>query len=96
MPLKAVNAERLREDQVLRQERVEADEALRGERAEHAALLAAERKETDKDLSRERACSDKAMSTRDEFLGIVSHGLRTMLSTMIGCTGSLSAGRANP
>jgi signal transduction histidine kinase len=94
-PLKAVNAERLREDQVVRQERMEADEALRGERAEHAALLAAERKETDNDLSRERARSDNAVYTRDEFLGIVSHDLRNMLSGMVGFAG-LIAREASP
>ena len=89
-PLKAVNAERLREDQVVRQERVEADEALRGERAEHAAVLAAEREETDEDLSRERARSDNAVSTRDDLLGIVSHDLRNMLGGMVGFAGLIA------
>jgi signal transduction histidine kinase len=94
-PLKAVNAERLREDQVVRQERVEADAALRGERAEHAALLAAERRVTDEDLSRERARSDSAVSTRDEFLGIVTHDLRNILGGMVGLA-ALIAREADP
>jgi signal transduction histidine kinase len=94
-PLKAVNAERLREDQVVRLERVEADEALRCERAEHAAVLAAERQDTDEDLSRERVRSDNAVSTRDDFLGIVSHDLRNMLGVMVGFAG-LIAREASP
>jgi signal transduction histidine kinase len=94
-PLKAVDAERSREDHVLQQERVDADEVLRGERAEHAALLAAGRKVTDEDLSRERARSDDAMSTRDEFLGIVSHDLRNILAGMVGFA-TLIAGEADP
>ena len=89
-PLNAVSAARLREDQAVLQEREEADEALRGERAERVALLAAERKETDEGLSRERARSDSTVSTRDEFLGIVSHDLRNMLSGMVGFAGLIA------
>lgn len=70
------------EDRALRQERASADEVLRAERAEHVALLASEREETDKDLLSERERADKAVSTRDEFLGIVSHDLRNLLNTI--------------
>lgn len=79
-----VARERLIEDAVLREERAEADEVLRTERAEGAALLAQERGETDKDLSAERSRSDQAVATRDEFLGVVSHDLRSMLNGVVG------------
>jgi signal transduction histidine kinase len=94
-PRKALDAERSREDQVVRRERFEADEALRGERAEHAATLAAGRKDTDQDLSHERARSDDAVYKRDDFLGIVSHDLRNMLNGMVGFAG-LIAREASP
>ena len=76
--------ERRVEDHVLQKERAEADDTLRGERAEKVSLLAVEREETDKDLSSERARADEAVARRDEFLGIVSHDLRTMLNAMVG------------
>jgi signal transduction histidine kinase len=72
------------EDAAVRVERADADEAVRAERAEQIALLSTERLETDKDLLSERARSDDAVATRDDFLGIVSHDLRNMLSTMVG------------
>lgn len=72
------------EDQAIREERAEADETVRTERAEHVALLAIERDETDKDLTDERARSDDALATRDAFLGVVSHDLRGMLSSVVG------------
>jgi signal transduction histidine kinase len=75
--------ERQREDRALEAERAGADEVLRMERAEHVALLERERGETDKDLLSERARSDDSLAMRDEFLGIVSHDLRNLLSTMI-------------
>jgi signal transduction histidine kinase len=78
-----VQKQRVREDQALRQERATADEAVRDERAEQVTVLAAERDETDKDLLSERARADYALSTRDEFLGIVSHDLRNILSVMV-------------
>jgi signal transduction histidine kinase len=76
--------ERRVEDHVLHEERAEADQTLREERAEKVSLLAVEREETDKDLSSERARADEAVARRDEFLGIVSHDLRTMLNAMVG------------
>lgn len=75
---------RAREDEQLREERADADERVRAERAETSALLATERDETDKDLLSERSRSDAAVATRDEFLGIVSHDLRDMLSAVVG------------
>ena len=71
------------EDQAVRNERADADETLRAERAEQVALLSIEREETDKDLSDERARSDDALATRDAFLGVVSHDLRGMLSSVV-------------
>jgi signal transduction histidine kinase len=79
-----VARERQREDEVLQEERDQADEVLRVERAEGAALLAHERGATDKDLSAERSRSDNAVATRDDFLGMVSHDLRNMLSAIVG------------
>lgn len=71
------------EDQAVRNERADADETLRAERDEQVALLSIERDETDKDLSDERARSDDALATRDAFLGVVSHDLRGMLSSVV-------------
>jgi signal transduction histidine kinase len=79
-----IDKERGLEDRVLRQERATADQVLREERAEHVALLSTERQETDNDLLSERARSDEVHSTRDEFMGIVSHDLRNMLNAMVG------------
>jgi signal transduction histidine kinase len=79
----SIAAERSLEDELVQTERSRADDALRAERAEHAAALAAERAETDRDLSRERERADEAVATRDEFLGIVSHDLRSMLGAAL-------------
>jgi signal transduction histidine kinase len=79
-----IEKERVVEDHVLEEERAEADETLREERAEKIGLLSAEREDTDKDLLSERARADEAVARRDEFLGIVSHDLRTMLNAMVG------------
>jgi signal transduction histidine kinase len=83
--------ERMQEDAALSEERGAADDILRAERAAHAAALEAERDETDRHLSRERARADVAVSTRDEFLAVVSHDLRNMLSAVLGFA-SLIAG----
>jgi signal transduction histidine kinase len=80
----AASAERGLADKVLKRERAAADETLRQERAETVELLAAERDETDKDLSTERLHADAAIATRDEFLAMVSHDLRSMLATVVG------------
>ncbi len=86
----ALAKERGKEDQVLMQERAIADEILKEERAEHVTLLTTEREETDKDLVRERDRADDALATRDEFLSIVSHDLRTLLSQVMGYAGLIS------
>jgi signal transduction histidine kinase len=79
-----VARERRLEDAVLRKERDQADEVLRTERAANTSLLEQERGATDEDLSVERSRSDDAVATRDDFLGIVSHDLRNMLSAVVG------------
>jgi signal transduction histidine kinase len=86
----ALQTERRLEDRVLQKERADADEVLRAERVEGAELLATERDETDKDLSHERSRSDDAVSTRDEFLGIVSHDLRNLLGAVTGFAGLIA------
>lgn len=78
-----VNLERGLADSVLRKERAAADEILRAERAEDASVLVSERDITDQDLSRERSRSDDAVATRDDFLGIVGHELRNMLTSVV-------------
>ncbi len=82
--------ERQVEDRVLEEERADADATLRDERTEKISLLAAEREDTDQDLSSERARADEAVARRDEFLGIVSHDLRTMLNAMVGFAAIIS------
>ncbi|WP_437923814.1 HAMP domain-containing sensor histidine kinase [Sorangium sp. So ce291] len=83
----AVAEERSLEDVLVRDERALADESLRRERAAHARvlskLLPLERDKTDRHLLTERARSDDAISHRDDFLGIVSHDLRNLLSGIV-------------
>lgn len=79
-----LDEERSHEDRALQKERATADRALDEERAIQGALLANERKETDEDLSNERMLIDQALAIRDEFLGLVSHDLRNLLSSMMG------------
>jgi signal transduction histidine kinase len=78
--------ERAQEDAVLSEERAAADERLRRERAEHARILAAllplEREKTDEHLRSERTRADNSIAHRDDFLGMVSHDLRNLLSGM--------------
>jgi signal transduction histidine kinase len=84
-----ITSQRAREDRVVRDERDDADDILsderdeRVERVEQTRRLAAERNETDQDLSIERERSDDAVAVRDDFLGIVSHDLRNMLSSIV-------------
>jgi signal transduction histidine kinase len=79
-----VERERGQEDTRLQQERTNEDETLREERADLAATLSAERQETDHDLLSERNCSDSALGSRSEFLRIVSHELRSLVTAMGG------------
>ncbi|MFY0529247.1 ATP-binding protein [Archangium gephyra] len=78
-----ISQERAREDATLQGERATADAELRDERAERKraldALLHLERAETDTRLVTERARADEGLATRDQFMGMVSHDLRTLL-----------------
>ena len=84
----AVDELRAREDEALDAMRAKADEVLRAERAASARLLVRllplERDQTDQDLLTERARADTALSNRDDFLGMVSHDLRNLLSGILG------------
>ncbi|MDQ3211684.1 MAG: HAMP domain-containing histidine kinase [Acidobacteriota bacterium] len=89
---RVIQRERVLADAALRDERATADETLRQERAAQVSILSVERDETDKDLLSERARSDDMLATRDEFLGIVSHDLRTMLGTLSGFASLIADG----
>jgi signal transduction histidine kinase len=79
----SVARERAHEDSVLQGERATADAERRDERAERrralAELLHLERAETDMWLLLERTRADEGLATRDQFMGMVSHDLRTLL-----------------
>jgi signal transduction histidine kinase len=79
--------ERAREDEALADMRARADEILRAERAAKARLLVKllplERNQTDQHLLTERARSDAALANRNDFLGMVSHDLRDLLSGIL-------------
>lgn len=79
----AVAEERSAEDVALEKERTVASERVHVEREEGAKileeLLHLEREKTDLNLRVERERSDAALASRDEFLGMVSHDLRTLL-----------------
>ncbi len=78
---------RVAADAIVRQERAAADRDLERERAENlrmlARLLPMEREKTDRFLLTERGRSDDDVSNRDDFLGIVSHDLRNLLSGIV-------------
>jgi len=95
-PAHATLAEaRVLDDETLQEERTSADEILRRERDENARvlsrLLPLEREKTDRFLLTERARSDVALSNRDNFLGLVSHDLRNLLSGIVMSAELLSA-----
>jgi signal transduction histidine kinase len=73
---KAVDSARANADEVLRVQREEDRHVL-------AALLPLERRKTDRYLLTERARADDAVAHRDDFLGIVSHDLRDLLSGIV-------------
>ena len=83
------------EDAAVHAEREAADDSLRREREETArtlrSLIPFERAKTDRHLLTERALWDDAVSNRDDFLGIVSHDLRGLLSGIVVAAGLLSA-----
>ena len=74
---------RAREDAILTAQRGGADAVVDDERAGRlvalASLLAFERQDTDLRLQIERASADDALTSREDFLAMVSHDLRTLL-----------------
>lgn len=76
--------ERAEEDRVLAAARESADESRRSDRRREeralSALLKLERNATDERLVVERTGADEVISARDDFLGMVSHDLRTLVS----------------
>ncbi|MBA2354659.1 MAG: HAMP domain-containing histidine kinase [Acidobacteria bacterium] len=80
----ALKTSRAIEDHMVQRERVTADYVLRVERSAHVTLLSQERQATDDHLSHERQRADRAVATRDDFMGIVSHDLLTLLNVMVG------------
>jgi signal transduction histidine kinase len=89
--------EREEEDATLREERFTADEKQVEERRERirtlASILQLERGQTDERLLVERARGDAALAARDDFMGLVSHDLRTLLGN-ISLTAELLAREA--
>lgn len=80
----AVAMERQSEDAAVRADRETADQTLELERVETARILArllpVEREQTDGRLHAERVQSDGALANRDDFLGVVAHDLRDLVS----------------
>jgi len=91
-----IATERRVADRALEEERADADATLEEERVEHIALLSTERKDTDEDLHDERTQSDDALAARDDFMGIVSHDLRNMLSAVVGFAALIEKNAAQP
>jgi len=92
----AVRAERAVADSAIQDERDSADEILSEERKEYAktlrAFLPLEREFTDRSLRSERIRADEALVNRDDFLAIVSHDLRDLLSGIMLSSHVLAAG----
>lgn len=82
-----IERERAVADRILRAERdVEDDSRLEARREESrlaAQLLPKQRQETDLGLDTERRRADKGLEDRDDFLSIVSHDLRNLLSGIV-------------
>ncbi|MBA3501805.1 MAG: HAMP domain-containing histidine kinase, partial [Deltaproteobacteria bacterium] len=80
---RTIRNERKREDAVLAWERSDADAVARDEREQRrvalASLLAFEREYTDLRLETERVRVDQALSSREDFMAMVSHDLRSLL-----------------
>ncbi len=83
----AIAEDREVEDSTLRDERAAADKTVLLERNARARmltrLLPLERDATDQYLLTERARSDDALTTRDDFLAMVSHDLRDLLNGIV-------------
>jgi signal transduction histidine kinase len=90
----AVTRERAVADALLEDERSAEDERLRLEREAEgrmlARLLPLEREKTDRYLLTERIRSDDSLANRDDFLNIVSHDLRNLLSGIVMSASLLS------
>jgi signal transduction histidine kinase len=82
-----VEAGRAAADQAALEEQEAAEEALRRARQEQARVLARllplEREKTDRYLLTERRRADDAVAHRDDFLNIVTHDLRNLLSGIV-------------
>ena len=82
----ALSVDRASEDEGVDEARVAADDKVEAERdeknLEHLESLEVEREETDERLHSERVHSDRSVSSRDEFLAVVSHELRGILAGM--------------
>jgi signal transduction histidine kinase len=80
---RTLRRERSQEDRALAQERATADQRLQAEREQRrralSFLLRHEREATDERLLVERDRADETLAARDNFLGMVSHDLRTLL-----------------
>lgn len=80
---RAVRYSRAREDAMLEGARSGADAIVRDESERRhvalAGLLAFERELTDQQLETERLRADQALTSREDFLAMVSHDLRSML-----------------
>lgn len=87
LPSLALAEQRTAEDDAQQRARAGADAATRTQREENARILAAllplERQKTDRYLLTERARADDAVANRDDFLGIVTHDLRDLLSGIV-------------
>ena len=82
-----VEKKRAKVDEVVGRERQAADALLKRQREDEAAslkrLFALEREKTDRTLLTERIRADNALENRDDFLGMVSHDLRDLLSGIL-------------
>jgi signal transduction histidine kinase len=82
--LELLTLERRVQDQAIRKDRARADAELHDNVQETVGEVSRRREDTDRDLDIERADADAAVATRDEFLAIVSHDLRSMLHALVG------------
>jgi signal transduction histidine kinase len=91
----AIASERKLEDELISELRAKADETMRIEREASARVLARliplEREKTDQHLRTERARSDDAVANRDDFLGMVAHDLRDLLSGILLSSRAIAA-----
>jgi signal transduction histidine kinase len=82
----SLEKKRVREDAAVQEERLTADGKVIDDREARiralASLLRLEREQTDERLLVERARGDAALHARDDFLGMVSHDLRTLLGSI--------------